>query len=113
MEFNCPRHGVTRGTYSLKGKPYCPRCYSEHPMPEPDKPSESDQRLLNIEHNLNTLLDKVGPQCPGRVECPTCGTVKNLGAVVLQQGEYTTICDGCNETLVILVQVMEQPKEEL
>lgn len=68
---------------------------------------KTKERLRRIEKAI-LFLQKEHAQTngPGRVECPRCGTVKNLGNIVLNGSDTFMICK-CNETIKISVTIVK------
>jgi len=66
-----------------------------------------------MEKRLNKLIETVESAGPGRVECPYCGAVKNLGDYVLRPGVTYTFCPSCSNVPMVYVQGESTEEKEL
>ncbi len=65
---------------------------------------ESPQaKLLSIEQKIDSIARMIGPDSPGRVECPDCGGFCRLGGTILTTRTSTYVqCKGCDIIIKIL-----------
>lgn len=65
------------------------------------------ERLKRLENQMHKLhKDFIQASGPGRVECPKCGKVKNIGNVVICPSGTFTLCNGCGETLRVATTIV-------